>query len=226
MAIFIRDPATDAAVRRFAEFTKQPLTDAIRDAVTAEYHRRRNQTPLQDRLAELNQRYLDFPPRDQATPQLITPPARNDRSRASETQVRPKATDGSLFLDASAIIALIASDHPDPQLAGRLAQAHKIHVSPIVLFEVVAALAGKRACPAAAAEEIAQAILAECKANMIHITASIASAAIAAQDIYGEGRHPAGLTLQQCFSYACAHAYRLPILSDGDHFAHTDIAIA
>ncbi len=43
---------------------------------------------------------------------------------------------------------------------------------------------------------------------------------------YGRGRHPAGLSFGDCFSYALAKQRAEPLLYKGDDFAKTDIAAA
>lgn len=40
---------------------------------------------------------------------------------------------------------------------------------------------------------------------------------------YGKGRHPAGLNLGDCFSYALAKATGQPLLFKGEDFSRTDI---
>jgi ribonuclease VapC len=40
---------------------------------------------------------------------------------------------------------------------------------------------------------------------------------------YGEGRHPAGLNLGDCFAYALAKSTGEPLLFKGDDFLQTDI---
>ena len=40
---------------------------------------------------------------------------------------------------------------------------------------------------------------------------------------FGKGRHPAGLNLGDCFSYALAKATGEPLLFKGDDFSRTDI---
>jgi ribonuclease VapC len=43
---------------------------------------------------------------------------------------------------------------------------------------------------------------------------------------YGEGRHPAALSLSDCMTYACARYYRQALLFKVDGFAQTDIETA
>ena len=40
---------------------------------------------------------------------------------------------------------------------------------------------------------------------------------------FGKGRHPAGLNLGDCFSYALARALGEPLLYKGDDFLRTDV---
>jgi ribonuclease VapC len=58
------------------------------------------------------------------------------------------------------------------------------------------------------------------------VDAAQASAAFAAWRRFGKGRHPAGLNLGDCFSYALARAAGAPLLFKGNDFAQTDIASA
>lgn len=43
---------------------------------------------------------------------------------------------------------------------------------------------------------------------------------------FGKGRHPAGLNLGDCFSYALARSVNAPLLYKGDDFSRTDIISA
>ena len=49
-------------------------------------------------------------------------------------------------------------------------------------------------------------------------------AAVAAWRRFGKGRHPAGLNLGDCFSYALAKLTAAPLLFKGRDFGQTDIA--
>ncbi len=52
------------------------------------------------------------------------------------------------------------------------------------------------------------------------------TAAIAAWQRFGKGRHPAGLNLGDCFSYALARTTGEPLLYKGRDFDQTDIRTA
>jgi ribonuclease VapC len=43
---------------------------------------------------------------------------------------------------------------------------------------------------------------------------------------YGKGRHPAGLNLGDCASYAVAKTHNLPLLFKGNDFSQTDLTPA
>ncbi|MET2832301.1 type II toxin-antitoxin system VapC family toxin [Mesorhizobium shangrilense] len=125
-----------------------------------------------------------------------------------------------MFLDASAIIAIIADEEDGLALAARLGQAGRVSVSPIVVHETVAGLARKRACPIEAAEELVTLMLDEIPAQIIEINGAIGREAIRAF------RHKADLNMGDCFAYACARLYDIPLLFKGNDFVHTDIEVA
>jgi antitoxin VapB len=53
MSFYVRDKATDEAVRRLARLKGTTLTQTIREAVENEYHRCQEQVPLEERLDRL-----------------------------------------------------------------------------------------------------------------------------------------------------------------------------
>lgn len=69
----------------------------------------------------------------------------------------------------------------------------------------------------------ARALLQRCQIQTLPLDETLADAAAAAYERYGKGRHPAGLNFGDCFAYALAHQYRVPLLFKGDDFAQTDI---
>ena len=42
---------------------------------------------------------------------------------------------------------------------------------------------------------------------------------------FGKGRHPAALNFGDCFSYALAQHFEVPLLCTGDDFARTDLVV-
>jgi antitoxin VapB len=57
MAFHIRDPATDAAVRKLARLKRKTLTETVREAVEREYAAIRAPLPLVDRLRTIQQEF-------------------------------------------------------------------------------------------------------------------------------------------------------------------------
>ena len=131
-----------------------------------------------------------------------------------------------MFVDASAIVAIIGDEPDRLSLSGRLAKAEQVFVSPVVVYEEIAGLARRRACLILDAEKLVNAFLDDVQAEMIDIGASIASEAVRAFSRYGRGKHKAELNMGDCFAYACARSRDLPLLFKGNDFVHTDIGVA
>jgi ribonuclease VapC len=131
-----------------------------------------------------------------------------------------------MFVDASAIIAIIAGESDRLSLTARLAQSSEVYVSPIVIYEATTGLARLRACSMHDAEKLVSGFIDETQAGMIDITLGIARDAASAFARFGRGKHKAQLNMGDCFAYACARERHLPLLFKGDDFVHTDIAVA
>ncbi len=130
-----------------------------------------------------------------------------------------------MFLDASAMIAVIVREEDGPALAARLAQADRVHTSPIAIYEAVLAVARIHNTGAAGAQRIVDRFLNAVSAEIVPITAEIGRGAIEAFERYGRGRHPARLNMGDCFAYGCARSLDVPLLFKGDDFSQTDIAV-
>jgi ribonuclease VapC len=131
-----------------------------------------------------------------------------------------------MFLDASAIVAIVARESDGAELAARLVRATKIYVSPLCLYEAILGLARKQNYAIADASRLVSSLIDELGAETIAIDTDIGSAAVTAFEQFGKGRHPAGLNLGDCFAYACARQLDVPLLCKGDDFPGTDIIIA
>jgi ribonuclease VapC len=131
-----------------------------------------------------------------------------------------------MFLDASAIIAVIARESDAASLAARLGQAAPVVTSPIVMYEVVLGLARVGNTSIADAMSVLDQFLMEVGATVVPIDESCGRAAIAAFERFGKGRHPAALNLGDCFAYACAMTRDMPLLCKGNDFPRTDVTVA
>src|SRR5262245_34278153 len=123
-----------------------------------------------------------------------------------------------MFLDASAMIAIIARESDAAELTQRLRQASEVHTSPFAIYESVLGLARLGDASVRDAQIILEQFLDQVEAQIVPITAAIGRGALSAFERYGRGRHPAALNMGDCFAYACARELDLPLLFKGDDF--------
>jgi ribonuclease VapC len=142
-----------------------------------------------------------------------------------------------MFIDASAIVAILARE---PQ-AGQLKKAIDVakpplYVSSLVVFEASVSLAraklrSKRTkrhptpTEIRASQAVVEALINANGIKDIVISADIGRGAVEAAATYGKAiGHQADLNFGDCFAYACAKAYGVPLLYIGNDFAKTDLA--
>ncbi|WP_159592752.1 type II toxin-antitoxin system VapC family toxin [Chelativorans xinjiangense] len=139
-----------------------------------------------------------------------------------------------MFLDASAVIAILGDEADAEHLTAKIDAAQEgFFYSPLSTYEAVIGLTRKMMVSARRpikpqlierAEEIVENFFSSIGAMEIAITSEITREAIAATKRYGRGSgHPAKLNLGDCFAYACARSTRVPLLFKGNDFSHTDI---
>ena len=130
-----------------------------------------------------------------------------------------------MFVDASAIVAILVEESDAASLTKRLEQAVAPCTSPIAIYEAVAGVARVRTVEIRTAETILDRFLEQARVRVVPITAEIGRRALLAFERYGRGRHPAALNMGDCFAYACARVLDMPLLFKGDDFPLTDITI-
>jgi ribonuclease VapC len=131
-----------------------------------------------------------------------------------------------MFLDASAMVAILVEESDAASLTKRLEQAVAPCTSPIAIYEAVAGVARLRTVEIRTAETILDRFLEQATVRVVPITAEIGRGALSAFERYGRGRHPAALNMGDCFAYACARVLDMPLLFKGDDFPLTDITVA
>lgn len=131
-----------------------------------------------------------------------------------------------MFVDASALTAILTDEADARVLVARLQRAQRRIISPLVVGESAVAVAHILDLPIPQAREAVHAYLALASIQVLSVPAVVSDSALDAYDRYGKGRHPAALTFGDCFAYACARYYRVPLLYKGDGFARTDIEAA
>jgi ribonuclease VapC len=130
-----------------------------------------------------------------------------------------------MFVDASAIIGIIAMEDDAASLAGRLGRAREVTTSAVAIFEATAGLARLANAPVGDAMALVDRFLSEVNTTVVPVDREIVAAAIAAFDRFGKGRHPAGLNMGDCFAYACAKQLGAPVFCKGNDFPRTDITL-
>jgi len=131
-----------------------------------------------------------------------------------------------MFVDASAIVAILGNEPDKLLLRAKLREAREILVSAISIYEASLGLTRPTQGMLAENTALVNAFVHESNAKVVVIDRSTADLALEAFARYGKGRHRAALNMGDCFAYACAKMNRVPLLCKGDDFVHTDIRIA
>ena len=132
-----------------------------------------------------------------------------------------------MFVDASALVAIIAQEPGYEALPDAMETVDVPLISGVAILEAVLALRRMSSGTVAEAEQFVRDALASAHAAEIAITSNVTRVAIEAYARYGKGQgHPARLNMGDCFAYACAHTYGVPLLFVGNDFAQTDIRSA
>ncbi|MGU3282932.1 MULTISPECIES: type II toxin-antitoxin system VapC family toxin [unclassified Methylobacterium] len=131
-----------------------------------------------------------------------------------------------MFVDASALVAILTAEPERSVLLDCLDGAMTPLTSGIAVFETVVAVARKKAISVADAETEVDAFIRIAGLRIVPISAAESALALTAHARFGKGRHPARLNLGDCFAYACAQVHGVPLLYIGNDFPRTDIRSA
>jgi ribonuclease VapC len=136
------------------------------------------------------------------------------------TLQRPARAD--LAIDTSAIMSMVLGEPSSRRVYDALARSEGPIVSAATVAELMMVAVGRRGASGA---EDAQAILD--LANVVTIPVDDQTVLIVhdAWARFGKGRHPAGLNYGDCFSYAVARQFEVPLLCIGNDFVRTDLQI-
>ena len=131
-----------------------------------------------------------------------------------------------IFIDASAMISMMAGEDDADMLADILA-THRVRLcSPISLWETAAGLCRSYGFTVSTARTTIKSFI---DAHGIELaTTGEREYELAAQAYadFGKGRHPASLNMGDCFAYASTKAHKAALLFKGDDFSKTDIRVA
>ena len=129
-----------------------------------------------------------------------------------------------MFVDASAIVAILTREADADELANTLEAARSPITSAVAVFEATLGVCRKRHASVAEAQDDVSEFLRTAGVRTVPITDNEAKAALDAFSRYGKGRgHPAQLDLGDCFAYAVAKSHRTTLLFKGEDFDKTDI---
>ncbi len=128
-----------------------------------------------------------------------------------------------MIVASSALIAILFKEADAVAFASVLRDAPACAVAAPTVVEA-AMVAEGRAGPGMARE--LDDLLRAVDADVVAFTAEHAAIARDAWRRFGQGRHPAGLNLGDCFAYALAQARGEPLLFKGQDFAQTDVKAA
>lgn len=131
-----------------------------------------------------------------------------------------------MFVDASAIVAILAREPGHESLLARLRDSAVRLTSGVAIYEAVLAVARIQKIEPKVAEGVVSSFLEAAGLALVPITGVETQLATAAHARFGKGRHPARLNLGDCFAYACAQVHGVPLLFVGDDFPQTDIRSA
>jgi ribonuclease VapC len=130
-----------------------------------------------------------------------------------------------MFVDACAIIALLSEEPEAQRVSDAIASAKSPFTSPVALLEAVLNLArqDKFDLQVSEVEPVVVNFLQErgIEVRDLPPAPEATRLAVLAADRYRSGRR--GLNLADCFHYACAKFYDVPILATADEFRSTDL---
>jgi ribonuclease VapC len=127
-----------------------------------------------------------------------------------------------VILDTSAVIAILNEEPIFEKVEARILLAASVRIGTPTLLETSMVAIGRLA---ANGKELVDRFLRERNVRTIDFTADHAARAGDAFERYGKGRHPAGLNMGDCFSYATASIAGEPLLFVGDDFSKTDLVV-
>jgi len=131
----------------------------------------------------------------------------------------------AVFVDTSAIVAIILDERDASALADALDGAERPLTSPAVRLETCMVLTSRLDVPPLAAQDLFDDFLSQGEVAELSIDERIGRLAVECFDRYGKGRHPAQLNFGDCLSYACAKAHGAALLFKGGDFAQTDVKV-
>lgn len=131
-----------------------------------------------------------------------------------------------MFVDASALTAMMTDESDARSLLARLQNYPKRTTSPLAVWETGVAVARILDLSIRDAGAAVESYLKLMSIAVVAVAPETRGIALDAYDRYGKARHPAALNFGDCFAYACARHEGVRLLYKGDDFPQTDIEAA
>lgn len=123
-------------------------------------------------------------------------------------------------IDTSALLTVLLEEEEAPDFLDLVVAADCCYLGAPTWVEITMVLQARRGDGAEADLDL---FLKEGPFRIEPFDPTLARHAQAAWQRFGKGRHPAGLNLGDCFSYALSAGLQLPLLFKGTDFGRTDI---
>ena len=128
-----------------------------------------------------------------------------------------------MFIDASAIVALIADEPDRAEIYRKLQSSKRRTMSALSAYEATLALMRIKKITPEQAWQLVDTFRKSFAIKSYPIETDLAKDALNAFVKFGKGNHLAKLNMGDCFSYACAKRSKQPLLFKGDDFNKTDV---
>ena len=128
-----------------------------------------------------------------------------------------------MVIDPSAILAILQDESERPTFIAAIAAAEQPLLSATSLVELSIVVEARFG---ADGQNDLDLFLATANIEIVPFNADQAQIARSAFRRFGKGRHPAGLNLGDCYSYALAQICAAPLLFKGNDFGLTDVQAA
>ncbi len=125
-----------------------------------------------------------------------------------------------MVIDTSALVAILLGESEAEPFALVIAGDPKRLISTFTALETAIVIEAKKGESGGRELDL---LLHQARIKMAPMTAEQFEIARSAWRRYGKGRHPAGLNIGDCCSYALARCAGEPLLFKGDDFSQTDI---
>jgi ribonuclease VapC len=128
-----------------------------------------------------------------------------------------------MIIDSSALIAILLGEPEAEPFALAIAEAPRRLVSAFTALETAIVIEAKKGEHGGRELDL---LINRAKIEIAPLTSEQMEIARSAWRKYGKGRHPAGLNIGDCCSYALAKCAGEPLLFKGGDFSQTDIKTA